>query len=185
MAWFHTITQSVAVGVQGLASGVWAAVATPFVHTPLRPVTKQAIKGGLWVAHGARSLVEGTQAEWHALVAEAVAEAHAGTAALDADSEAPVGGIGQTGNQQASAAATSARASTDLGDLTAVKGIGDDYERLLRAVGISTINALAAQDPEPLRSLLLEVNETHEIVGRVPSTNRLRRWIDRAGEHPD
>lgn len=185
MAWFDTVTRSVAGGVQGLASGVWAAVATPFVHTPLRPVTKQAIKGSLWVAHGARSLVEGTQEEWHALMAEAEAEAHAGTATLDADRRKTVGGNGQTGDRQAPAAATSAGTKVDSGDLTAVKGIGDDYARLLRAAGVLTIAALAARDPEPLRSLLLDANETHEIVGRVPSTNRLQGWIERAGESLD
>jgi len=185
MAWINTVTRSVANGVQGLASGVMAAVATPFVHTPLRPVTKQAIKGGLWVAYGARSLVEGTQKEWHELVAEAEAEAHPREASPESDAEAAVGGDGQAGELQAPASTKSGGTTTETADLTAVKGIGDDYARLLKAAGIPTIEALAAREPESLRSLLLDANETHEIVGRVPSSDRIRRWIERAGEHAE
>jgi predicted flap endonuclease-1-like 5' DNA nuclease len=173
MSWLNTVGRSVANGVQGLASGVWAAVATPFVHTPLRPVTKQAIKGGLWMAHGARSLVEGTQQEWHTLVAEAEAEAHP-----DAASSARRAVVGDDGQAEKQADATAETPS-----LTAVKGIGDDYARLLEAAGIPTIEELAARPPESLRARLLDVNETHEIVGRVPSTDRIRDWIERAGEH--
>ena len=187
MTWLNTVTRSVANGVQGLASGVWAAVATPFVYTPLRPVTKQAIKGSLWVAHGARSVVEVTQQEWHNLVAEAEAEAHAGEASPQSGTRTPVGGDGQAGTPRTEASATDADATTttEADDLTAVKGIGDDYARLLRAGGVSSIEQLAGQEPESLRPLLLDANEAHEIVGRVPSTDRLRGWIERAGAHTE
>lgn len=183
MSWLNTVGRSVASGVQGLANGVWAAVATPFVHTPLRPVTKQAIKGGLWVAHGARSLVEGTQQEWHTLVAEAEAEAHPDAA--PSQTETPVGGDGRAEKRRPHAASTQTDAPADTPPLTAVKGIGDDYAHLLEAAGISTIEELAAQAPEPLRPRLLDANETHAIVGRVPSTDRLRGWIERAGAHTE
>ena len=185
MSWLNTVGRSVSNGVQGLASGVWAAVATPFVHTPLRPVTKQAIKGGLWVAHGARSLVEVTQQEWHNLVAEAEAEAHAGTASLHTDAESRVGGNGKAADMQTSPSPTNAGSTAESTDLTAVKGIGNDYARLLRVAGIESIEQLAHHEPEPLRASLLEANEAHEIVGRVPSTGRIRGWIEGAGEHTD
>jgi predicted flap endonuclease-1-like 5' DNA nuclease len=170
MSWLNTVGRSVASGVQGLASGVWAAVATPFVHTPLRPVTKQAIKGGLWVAHGARSLVEGTQKEWRDIVAEAEREAHTGTTPRASDAEPNVSGNGH-------AASTAPKAT----DLTAVKGIGDDYARLLQAVGVASIEQLAAHTPDALRAALVEANDDGDVVARVPSVDRIQGWIERAG----
>jgi predicted flap endonuclease-1-like 5' DNA nuclease len=188
MAWMNTVTRSVANGVQGLASGVWAAVATPFVYTPLRPVAKQAIKGGLWIAHGAQSLVEMTQAEWDDIVSEAQREAHAeeGALRLEAQSSAVTDAKhtnGEPSTASSTPASPDAAETAAAPDLTEVKGIGDDYARLLRAAGVTTVDRLATRAPEALRSDLVEANEIHDVVGRVPSVDRLRGWIERAGEH--
>ena len=181
MSWLNTVGRSVSNGVQGLASGVWAAVATPFVHTPLRPVTKQAIKGGLWVAHGARSLVEGTQKEWHDIVAEAEREAHDGGASVSSGEASRGSGDGQAGTMQAPTPTKRTKTKAQTADLTAVKGIGSDYARLLRAAGIASIEQLAAHTPDALRTALVEANEDGDVVARVPSPDRIRDWIERAG----
>lgn len=189
MGWMNRVTRSVTNGVQGVATGVWAVVATPLVYRPLRPVTKQAIKGGLWVARGAQSLIEMTQEEWRTIVHEAQAEADVveGPLQLETTSSAvsdakhtngePAGAIPERAADQAAVEATTSP------DFTEVKGIGDDYARLLRAAGITSVGELAAREPEALRALLLDTNDTHEVVGRVPATSRLREWIERAGEH--
>jgi len=181
MSWLTTVGRTVASGMKGLASGVWAAVATPFVQTPLRPVTKQAIKGGLWVAHGARSLVEGTQKEWHDIVAEAEREAHAGGASVSSGAALRGSGDGQAGTMQAPSPTKRTKTKAQTADLTAVKGIGDDYARLLRAAGIASIEQLAAHTPDALRSALVAANEDRDIVARVPSSDHIRDWIERAG----
>jgi predicted flap endonuclease-1-like 5' DNA nuclease len=189
MAWFNSVTRSVADSVQGLATGVWAVVATPFVYTPLRPVTKQAIKGGLWIARGAQSIVEMTQEEWRDIVAEAQQEAHEEQEPLQLEADASAVSDAQHTNGEPAGATTERASAPDAADafpasdLTEVKGIGEDYARLLGAAGITSVAQLAAREPEALRTRLRDANDTHEIVGRVPSTGRLRNWIERAGEH--
>jgi len=173
MTWMSNVTHSVTQGVQGVACGVWAAVATPFVYRPLRPLTKQAVKGSLWMARGAQSLFETTQSEWSAVVEEARLEARSGTSA-----RALVAG---SRTQTEAERANGSPGADDASDLTIVKGIGDDYARLLHEAGIGAIPALADADPEALRRRLHEANDEHGIVSRVPSTDRIQDWIDRAG----
>jgi predicted flap endonuclease-1-like 5' DNA nuclease len=187
MALIDDVSRSVAHGVRGLAAGVWAAVATPLVYTPLRPLAKQAVKGGLWIAHGARSLVEVTREEWADLATEARAEIEAGEpvpmleSGTSAASDAPASdGAPAENGEQLALDNPEEPAGTDL---TAVKGIGDDYAALLRAAGITSIPELAGYDPEALRTVLHEANEQGGIVGRVPSTGRIRGWIEWAAEH--
>lgn len=136
MAWIKTVTQSVASGVRGLASGVWATVATPLVYRPLRPVTKQAIKGGFWIAHGAQSLVELTQEQWNDIVAEAEAEAHSGESPQLESPSAAADATRTNGApaKRASSSEPAKRAAT--ANLTDVKGVGDSYARLLRVADI-------------------------------------------------
>ena len=178
MAWMMTVTRSFATGVQGLVSGVWATVATPLVYRPLRPVTKQAIKGSFWLAHGAQSLVELTQEEWNDIVAEARAEADGESPPrLEATSTAVTDGTPANG--------APAEAASSPADLTDVKGVGESYARLLRAADVATIEQLAAREPEPLRTRLLDANKTHEVVRRVPSVGHIRGWIEDAAGRPE
>jgi predicted flap endonuclease-1-like 5' DNA nuclease len=188
MAWITDVTRSVAHGVQGLATGVMAAVATPFVYRPLRPLTKQALKGGLWVARGAQSLVELTQSEWNDMVTEARAEVQSAPPPLTLDN-APSDGTESTLSTKTSSSAPATSESEQEepkpsdDDPTAVKGIGDDYAELLQAAGVTSIAQLAAHDPDVLRSALSDANETSDIVGRVPSADRIKDWIEQAHRH--
>ncbi|MFB6279954.1 MAG: DUF4332 domain-containing protein [Salinibacter sp.] len=180
MAWIKAVTQSVASGVRGLANGVWATVATPLVYSPLRPVTKQAIKGGFWIARGAQSLVELTQERWNDIVAEAEAETHS---ASPPRLETPSTAADSTRTNGAPAGPSSspeAGEETSSDNLTDVKGIGDRYARLLRAADINSVEQLAACEPEPLRTRLQAANDADEIVRRVPSADRIRGWIEEA-----
>jgi predicted flap endonuclease-1-like 5' DNA nuclease len=180
MAWISSVTRSVTHGVQGLAAGVWAAVATPLVYTPLRPLTKQALKGGFWLARGAQSLLETTQDEWDDIVTEARAEVRSGEEPprLEADASAVDPDGEPVAAEPASRPADEARA-----DLTDVKGIGEDYARLLRAAGISSVQQLATSDAGTLRETLRDTNQRENLVGRVPSTDRIRDWVEQAAEH--
>ena len=181
MSWMNTITRSVSSGVRGLASGVWATVATPFVYTPLRPVTKQAIKGGLWVAHGAHSLVARTREELSDIVAEAEAEAHPES---QPQLKVKSGTVAEDTPTNGESAETAVEAGPrEAADLTVVKGVGDDYARLLKGADVTSVEALAAQEAESLHGRLVEVNEAHQIVRRVPAEGRIRNWIENAKEH--
>jgi len=191
MAWISDVSRSVAHGVQGLAAGVWAAVATPLVYTPLRPLTKQALKGGFWLAHGAQSLLETTQEEWGDIVSEAQAEIQSGNRPLRLEAETSAVNDakhtnGESAVQEGKATRPDDEAETSpRPDLTDVKGIGEDYARLLRAAGVASVEQLASSDAEPLREALHDANDREDLVGRVPSTDRIRGWMDRAAEHAD
>ena len=76
-------------------------------------------------------------------------------------------------------------------DLMRVKGIGDDYTKLLQAVGVGTIRKLRAEKPAQLAKRMANINETKEkgivvarIVRVVPSERSVERWVTRAREMP-
>ncbi|MFB6248227.1 MAG: DUF4332 domain-containing protein [Salinibacter sp.] len=186
MAWIRNATRSVVHSVQGLAAGVWAAVATPLVHRPLRPLTKQALKGGLWLAHGAQSLLETTREEWDDLITEARTEIQSGDAPLRLGTETSTAGDAQHTNGKPTVEDAASRTDDEAAGtparpaLTAVKGIGEDYAHLLRAAGVSSVEQLADHDAGALREALREANDREALVGRVPSTDRVQGWIERA-----
>jgi predicted flap endonuclease-1-like 5' DNA nuclease len=190
MPWIRSVTRSVTHGVRGLASGVFAAVATPLVYTPLRPLAKRALKGGFWLAHGARSLLEVTQEEWGDLVTEARAEVRSGDVPPRLEAGSPTGSDARstswtTAADEAASPPGGATEAPPGPGLTAVKGIGDDYARLLRAAGVSSVEQLATRDADALRGTLHEANDREGLVGRVPSADRIRSWIERAAQHAD
>ncbi len=69
-------------------------------------------------------------------------------------------------------------------DLARVNGIGDQYADLLEAAGVDTVPELAQRNAENLYAKLVEVNEDHILVDRLPSTGDVADWVKEAKALP-
>ncbi|MBN2335725.1 DUF4332 domain-containing protein [Candidatus Bathyarchaeota archaeon] len=70
----------------------------------------------------------------------------------------------------------------EVEDLENLSGIGEKYRELLRAAGVSSVAALAAEDPAALIGRLRAANEEHGIVKRLPRAGDVEGWVQRAKE---
>ncbi|MGE3073753.1 MAG: DUF4332 domain-containing protein [Dehalococcoidia bacterium] len=69
-------------------------------------------------------------------------------------------------------------------DLARVNGIGDQFADLLEAAGVDTVPELAQRNAENLYAKLVEVNEDHILVDRLPSAGDVANWVKEAKELP-
>lgn len=69
-------------------------------------------------------------------------------------------------------------------DLFRVKGIGPQFAELLEAAGVDTVKELATRNADNLAKKMLECNEAHKRVGRVPTAGELETMINLAKELP-
>jgi predicted flap endonuclease-1-like 5' DNA nuclease len=69
-------------------------------------------------------------------------------------------------------------------DLFRVKGVGEEYADLLEKAGVDTVVELSTRDAVNLHAKILEVNEAHKIVRRVPSPEMVEGWIEEAKTLP-
>ena len=65
-------------------------------------------------------------------------------------------------------------------DLMRIKGMGILYCRLLRHVGVLTIEDLRTWDPHTLRAMLVQMNERVAIARRLPNLERITAWVREA-----
>lgn len=65
-------------------------------------------------------------------------------------------------------------------DLFRIKGIGEEYSDLLEAAGVDTVPELAQRNAENLHAKLVEVNETKELVRKLPAQSQVSDWIEQA-----
>lgn len=65
-------------------------------------------------------------------------------------------------------------------DLMRVRGIGGEYAELLEAAGVDTVPSLARRNPENLRAMISEVNESNRRVRVLPSPGQVASWVDQA-----
>lgn len=64
--------------------------------------------------------------------------------------------------------------------LARIRGIGEAYTMLLEAAGVKTVQDLAVRSPEQLRGQFERINETAQIVGRVPALPMVNGWVTKA-----
>lgn len=69
---------------------------------------------------------------------------------------------------------------TNHADLFRIKGVGPQFAELLEAAGVNTVKELRHRSADKLEAKLIEVNETRNLTGRVPSSKELQRIIDEA-----
>ncbi|MEO8541599.1 MAG: DUF4332 domain-containing protein [bacterium] len=69
-------------------------------------------------------------------------------------------------------------------DLARVNGIGDQYADLLEAAGVDTVPELAQRNAENLYAKLVECNENHILVDRLPGAADVANWVTEAKTLP-
>jgi predicted flap endonuclease-1-like 5' DNA nuclease len=69
-------------------------------------------------------------------------------------------------------------------DLLRVKGVGDEYADLLEATGVDTVPELAQRNPDNLHQQMVEKNQAHKRVRRLPPQGQVRDWVKQAKRLP-
>ena len=69
-------------------------------------------------------------------------------------------------------------------DLARVKGIGEEYADLLEAAGVDTVRELRLRNPENLYRKLAEVNNTKNLVRKLPTFKMVQDWIQQCQQLP-
>lgn len=72
----------------------------------------------------------------------------------------------------------------NLVDRMRIKGIGEDYAKLLQAVGVDTVKELKYRNVAKLASAMREANKKNRLVRLLPSERRVQRWVDQAKQLP-
>lgn len=71
---------------------------------------------------------------------------------------------------------------TNHADLFRIDGIGPQFSELLEASGVDTVKELRNRNAENLYAKIQEVNETKNLVRRIPSLNQIKEMIINAGK---
>jgi predicted flap endonuclease-1-like 5' DNA nuclease len=72
----------------------------------------------------------------------------------------------------------------NLADRMRIKGVGEDYAKLLQAVGVDTVKELKYRNVAKLASAMRDANKKNKLVRLLPSERRVQRWIDHAKQLP-
>jgi len=72
----------------------------------------------------------------------------------------------------------------NLVDRLRIKGVGEDYAKLLAAAGVDTVRELKHRNVAKLASAMRVANEKKNLVKHVPSERRVQRWVDHAKKLP-
>lgn len=68
----------------------------------------------------------------------------------------------------------------NLADRMRIKGVGEDYAKLLQAAGVDTVKELKYRNPAKLARAMAEANGKRKLVRVLPSDHAVERWIDHA-----
>jgi len=65
-------------------------------------------------------------------------------------------------------------------DLFRVKGVGEQYSDLLEQAGVDTVVELAKRQPAALYTSLMKVNQSKNLVGKLPTEKQVAGWVKNA-----
>ena len=65
-------------------------------------------------------------------------------------------------------------------DLMRIKGVGEEYADLLEVAGIDTVKELRRRNPRAWLKQVSELNETKNLVRRLPTESMGVGWVDEA-----
>ena len=68
----------------------------------------------------------------------------------------------------------------NLADRMRIKGVGEDYAKLLQVVGVDTVKELKYRTPGRLAEAMSAANSKHKRVRLLPSQKRVAAWIEAA-----
>jgi hypothetical protein len=69
-------------------------------------------------------------------------------------------------------------------DRMRVKGVGQDYAKLLQLAGVDTVRELKYRNPKRLAEAMAEANVKRKLVRVLPSERTVERWIEHAKKLP-
>lgn len=68
----------------------------------------------------------------------------------------------------------------NMADLYRISNIGEEWSDLLEEADVNTVVELAQRVPENLYAKLVEINESKNLVRRLPSLEQVEDWIKQA-----
>jgi hypothetical protein len=69
-------------------------------------------------------------------------------------------------------------------DRMRVKGVGQDYAKLLHFAGVDTVRELGYRNPKRLAEAMAQANAERKLVRVLPSEGTVKRWIECAKKLP-
>lgn len=69
-------------------------------------------------------------------------------------------------------------------DLFRVDGVGEEYSELLEASGVNSVPELAQRNADRLYEKMASVNESKNLVRRIPNLTEIHSWISQAQKLP-
>lgn len=69
-------------------------------------------------------------------------------------------------------------------DLFRIDGVGEEYSDLLEVSGVDSVPELAQRNADHLHEKMAEVNESKNLVRRIPNLTEIRSWISQAKKLP-
>jgi predicted flap endonuclease-1-like 5' DNA nuclease len=69
-------------------------------------------------------------------------------------------------------------------DRMRIKGVGEEYSKLLQEVGVDTVRELRYRNPANLAEKMAEANAQRKLVRVLPSKLMISRWIEEAKKLP-
>ena len=70
----------------------------------------------------------------------------------------------------------------NMADMMRISGVGEEYSELLEKAGVDTVKELRNRLPEHLHQAMLEANEIHKLVRRLPHLSEVEKWVKEAKE---
>lgn len=69
-------------------------------------------------------------------------------------------------------------------DLSRIKGVSTQYADLLEASGVDPVPELAQRNVEKLHAKMTEVNDSRNMVRKIPALSQVQNWIEQAKTLP-
>ena len=70
----------------------------------------------------------------------------------------------------------------NMADLMRIRGVGEEYSELLEKAGVDTVKELRTRNPKNLLAAMVQANETHKLVRRLPNLSEVESWVGEAKE---
>jgi PAS domain S-box-containing protein len=70
----------------------------------------------------------------------------------------------------------------NMADLMRISGVGEEYSELLERAGVDTVKELRTRNPKNLHAAMVQANETHKLVRRLPNLSEVESWVKEAKE---
>jgi PAS domain S-box-containing protein len=70
----------------------------------------------------------------------------------------------------------------NMADMMRIRGVGEEYSELLEKSGVDTVKELRNRNPKNLHEALVQANEAHKLVRRLPTLSEVESWIEEAKE---